>query len=217
MRLQSISAVQMLSSAIAVTTCSALLAGCSLGVASSESTQSAPAQSGAPQSSALPTVDLSTPASFNPKDPGFRIFDPCSELPEDVLKSAGLGKRSEITHPPGANYRFCGFDVESGERFTNSVNLAVNLGTREKAEKIGEPVSRDTGSPIPGVYQYRTMRGEKGKCSSVAQTSGGQFDIQFSDENRKMTEQEVCARSLALLEMLYPIVEGKIRAGSIGN
>ncbi|WP_236684287.1 DUF3558 family protein [Corynebacterium epidermidicanis] len=171
----------------------------------------------AAESPGLPTVDLSTPASFDPKAPGFRIVDPCSEIPDEVLREVGLGERSRITHEPGAQFRFCGFSVESGERFPNRVRLAVNTGTQAKAESVGEAVNLPLRTSIPNVYQYRLAVGDKFTCASVAQTSGGQFDVDFEDRNKKMTEQEVCDRSLALLEKLYPIVEGIARNGSSRN
>ncbi|AKK02712.1 DUF3558 family protein [Corynebacterium epidermidicanis] len=207
--------VQVTSGAIMVTACSVILAGCRLEESLSE--VGTPPSTEAAATAGLPTVDLSTAASFDPKAPGFRIVDPCSEIPEDVLREAGLGKRSEITHEPGALHRFCAFSVDSGERFPDGANLAVNIGTRQRAESVGEPVKLPLITEIPNAYQFRMAKGDKAQCSSVAQTSGGQFSAGFIDRNKRMTEQEVCDRSLALLEKLYPIVEGIARNGSSRN
>lgn len=214
MRPSRISAVQGLSSAIAIAICSVLVSSCSFGAATGDTkSQNDSAQSGASTTS-VPEIDLSAPVTFNPKDPNFRIADPCADIPEEVLREAGLGQRSKITNPPNANYRACGFEIESGERFKNAVHLGVNLGNLEKVRRMSEIHSESVASEIPGVYQYHSMGAPNEECASVAQTSGGQFDVSFKDHNKQMSEEQICAESLALLEKFYPIVEGKLRNGS---
>ncbi|QMV85905.1 DUF3558 family protein [Corynebacterium hindlerae] len=71
-------------------------------------------------------IDAQTPATFNPKDPNFRLFDPCTELDDEVFKKAGLGKRSRFENMPGVDFRVCTFTTGDDSKYFGTVSWAVS-------------------------------------------------------------------------------------------
>ncbi|QTH60445.1 DUF3558 domain-containing protein [Corynebacterium hindlerae] len=162
-------------------------------------------------------IDAQTPATFNPKDPNFRLFDPCTELDDEVFKKAGLGKRSGFGNWPGADFRICTFTTGEDSEYFGSVSVIMNSVNKETVRRTQHLFSESVESEIPGVYQYRLDAESVHECTSTSQTRMGQFEIKVNDLDKKLSDNEVCDQSLAFLENLYPEVEKKIGNGTYRN
>lgn len=202
-----------LSTAITITYLSLSLTSCAT------SADTAPSNGGAPTTGSADTapIDVRTPATFNPKDPNFKLFDPCIELDDEVFTKAGLGKRSRIGNESGEKFKICGFGTPPENKYFGSISVAMNYVDIEAVKKNAEAVYPNVDSQIPNLYQYRIKESWVHDCASVAQTSGGQLDVSVKDFDRVLSPEEVCDQSLAFLEILYPEVEKKIRDGIRGN
>ncbi|MFV8395667.1 DUF3558 domain-containing protein [Corynebacterium hindlerae] len=159
-------------------------------------------------------INAQTPATFNPKDPNFRLFDPCTELDDEVFKKAGLGKRLRFGSEPGADFRLCGFSASEDEAFSGTISVIMNRVNLETVRRKHVVISENASNVIPGVYQHRLDEKSTSECTSTSQTSRGQFEVKVHDLDKALTGEEVCKRSLAFLEILYPEVEKKIRNGT---
>lgn len=207
---QQFTSVWMLSTAIAITYFSLSLTGCT-----TPDADTAPSNGGAPTSGSADTApfDVHVPATFDPKDPNFKLFDPCTELDDEVFKKAGLGKRSRITNGPNADYKLCGFQTAPESRYFGSVSVVMNRVDLETVARNRYLISAEVESSIPGLYFYRLDSESVHECSTVAQTEQGQFEIMLVDEDKVLSPSEVCDESLAILEVLYPEVEKRIKDG----
>lgn len=158
-------------------------------------------------------IDAQTPATFNPKDPNFRLFDPCTELDDEVFKKAGLGKRSRFGNEPGVDFRLCTFTTGDDSKYFGTVSVIMNSVDIETVRKQMFLISESKMSKSGTVYQYRLNESSVHECSSVSQTARGQFEIALTDYDQKLSPSEVCDESVAFLEILYPEVEKKIGNG----
>ncbi|MEJ5996701.1 DUF3558 domain-containing protein [Corynebacterium sp. H130] len=199
-----------LSQAIAITLFTLSLTACT-----TTGADTAPHRGDEPTTGSADTapIDVHAPATFDPKDPNFKLFDPCTELSEETFRQAGLGKRSRIGSNANDPYFLCGFQTAPEAPFFGSVSVVMNKVNLETVERNRYVISKDVDSKIPGVYQYRFDETKIHDCSSVAQTTNGQLEVMIGDLDKIATPNEVCDASLEILEKLYPEVEKKINDG----
>ncbi|MEJ5928431.1 DUF3558 domain-containing protein [Corynebacterium sp. H128] len=200
---------QKLSTAIAITCFT--LASCATTTADTASSSTGEPETGGADTA---TIDVQTPATFDPKDPNFKLFDPCTELPDEVFKEAGLGKRSRFGNEPGADYKICTFQTAPDAGFFGSVSVIMNAIDFDTIQRKMHVIRGTVNANMPGVYQYREAEDQIHDCSSVAQSSGGQLEVTVTDLDKKLSSSEVCDQSLAYLQFIYPEVEQRLNNGT---
>lgn len=207
---QRLGSLRTLSTAIAITYFSLSLTSCT-----PPDADTAPSKGETPATGSADTapIDVHSPATFDPKDPNFKLFDPCTELDDEVFQKAGLGKRSRITNSPSADYRLCGFQTAPASRYFGSVSVVMNSVNLTTVSENRFLIRTDASELIDGVYQHRLEEGSVHECASTAQTRQGQFEIKVHDSDKALSPDEVCEESLAILETLYPEVEKQISNG----
>lgn len=207
---QQIKRMRMLSTAIAITYFTLSLTGCTPPAA-----DTAPSKGEQPATGSADTapIDVRVPATFNPKDPNFKLFDPCTELDDEVFKKAGLGGKTQLGNRPTGDYFTCSFSKLDDSDYFGVVSIATNKVNQQIVEQKTMLISSDVESQIPNVYQYRLSADSDNECASVAQTSGGQLDVSLMTVDPKMSAEQICDESLSFLEILYPEVEKRIKNG----
>lgn len=195
-----------LSTAIAITFFSLSLVGCA-----TLNADTAPRKGDepVPGSADTATIDIHSHPTFDPTDPNFTLFDPCTELDDDVFKKAGLGKRSQLGSESDSVFHTCTFSTGSNSNYFGTVSVSMNSVDFETVKSKNPIVREHASTSIPGVYQYRISDQSNNECASVAQTSGGQLDVLVMTFDKGMGLERICEESLVFLEILYPEVEMK--------
>ncbi|QGU02647.1 hypothetical protein CKALI_08960 [Corynebacterium kalinowskii] len=211
---QRLGSLRTLSTAIAITYFSLSLTSCT-----PPDADTAPSKGETPATGSADTapIDVHSPATFDPKDPNFKLFDPCTELDDEVFQKAGLGKRSRIGDESDGSFHTCTFATDESSAYFGTVSISTNSVDFETVAKKTHIVKTEASQKIPQVYQYRLSEQSKNECASVAQTSRGQLDVLVMSFDKAMSPELICGESLAFLETLYAEVEMKSRNGTRRN
>ncbi|WP_411709547.1 DUF3558 family protein [Corynebacterium sp. LaCa116] len=138
--------------------------------------------------------------TFDRTVPGFRVFDPCSEIPSEVLAELGLEPNSEPERESG--YRSCHFSTKYSQTGQADVLIASDHESIETV-KNGDPII------------FRGLKGEQEEilviedtfirdvsCTSYVETKRGMVSLSWTELSRDVSMNERCQASLDLLKAL---------------
>lgn len=204
-----------LSQAIAITLFTLSLTACT-----TTGADTAPHRGDEPTTGSADTapIDVHAPATFDPKDPNFKLFDPCTELSEENFRQAGLGKRSESTVNESTKFKYCSFAFGSERGFVGQAGIASNVAGIPELRK--SPVFREMPKPgrTPDSAIVYTKAGERDdECSVAISTNQGLLDVTVVDFDRRNSLERLCAMSVELLFSLFPQFEGDQSIGTRTN
>lgn len=123
---------------------------------------------------------------FDPADPSFELFDPCTEIPNGRLEASGLHPEPISVHRE-SGWSFCGFRGSEARYGEASITLASkNLGLDQETIKFtGKPIL--TGENLPLVAFSED--GPLGQyCSAFLETKGGTVKVSFSNLKERSVE-----------------------------
>lgn len=146
----------------------------------------------------IPVLEL---GDFDPAG-GFEVFDPCTEIPPEVLAGAGLGEPvREPSYDRGLSARCSYFSADFGGR-----GFYTLTGDRVPAERIierGFMVAPDADSRITGVYLHHMGSGVPDECSAAVHTNRGRFVVQYTETLTTQSREELCVLAIDKLENLF--------------
>lgn len=123
---------------------------------------------------------------FDPADPSFELFDPCTEIPYGRLEASGIHPEPVSVHRE-SGWSFCGFRGSEARYGEASITLASkNLALGQETIKFaGEPIL--TGENLPLVAYLED--GPLGRyCSAFLETKGGTVKVSFSNRQEGAVE-----------------------------
>lgn len=143
-----------------------------------------------------PTFEL---GEFDPEG-DFELFDPCTEIPAEVLTEAGLGEEiGETTYDRNLS-AMCTFDLSEEVHLPGLISLTGDRNSREKIDERGFMVSSETKSAVPGVYLHVLQEESSDHCSAAVHTTRGRFAVMYDETMTQKTRDELCQVALAHLE-----------------
>ncbi|AJE33768.1 hypothetical protein B842_09595 [Corynebacterium humireducens NBRC 106098 = DSM 45392] len=152
----------------------------------------------APTPEPAPVLEL---GDFDPAG-DFAVFDPCTEIPPEVLAGAGLGERvREPSYDGGLSARCSYFSSAHGGRAFYTLT-----GDRVPVERIierGFMVAPDADTQIPGVYLHHMGAGVPDECSAAVHTNRGRFVVQYTETLTTQSRDELCVLAIDKLENLF--------------
>lgn len=143
-----------------------------------------------------PTFEL---GEFDPEG-DFELFDPCTEIPAEVLTEAGLGEEIGETTYDGNLSAMCTFDLQEEARLPGLISLTGDRNTREKIVERGYMVSSEIESAVPGAYLHVLQEESSDHCSAAVHTTRGRFAVMYDETLTQKTRDELCQVALAHLE-----------------
>ncbi|RNE49599.1 DUF3558 domain-containing protein [Corynebacterium alimapuense] len=139
---------------------------------------------------------------FDPEG-DFELFDPCTEIPSDVLVAAGMG---EAIWEPGYDRDLsvrCGFSAVDYEQNLGTFALTADRNTKEKLFERNLMIAEDIDSSIPGAYLHQLSVGNDSDCHAAVHTERGRFIVNYGEISTDRSLEEICGIALDQLEFLY--------------
>lgn len=122
------------------------------------------------------TGALPPPGEFDPADPDFELFDPCTEIPPEKLQSVGVKTQMKSSYRE-SGWSYCAFN--GGKEYQDAVIALESTVKTIHEVKEGysvDPVRRGVNLPIVS-YKVEGLSGDY--CSSHLQTSRGTLKLSF--------------------------------------
>ena len=136
---------------------------------------------------------------FDPADPNFELFDPCTEVPDDRLVAAGISPERLSNHRE-AGWSFCGFRGTNERYAQASIALATKNLSLEQSTRGFSGGPTLTGESFPLVaFKEEGPLGHY--CSAFLETIGGTVKISYSDLQENSLETS-CENAKRILEDL---------------
>lgn len=145
-----------------------------------------------------PVLEL---GDFDPEG-DFEVFDPCTEIPPEVLAGAGLGEPvREPSYDRGLSAS-CSFFSED-QRLRGFFSLTGDRVPVERIIERGFMVAPDADSRIPAVYLHHMGAGVPDECSAAVHTNRGRFVVQYTETLTTQSREELCVLAIDKLENLF--------------
>lgn len=187
----------------------AVLAGCSLGESHSEDSSEIPSSSSA---AAVPSADA-PPAfhfqsgdlvlgDFTYEEVAGNIFNPCEEISAEEFAAIGFQKDGRLRRAHAKDVIACPISSSEG---SFGVEYAVMGGSANMLDAIQQGGSVETGVSrrIGGAYSYGPIGVDADICYTAVDTVRGQLSVGAGGIMTSYSKQDLCDRSLAILEALY--------------
>ncbi len=137
---------------------------------------------------------------FDPADPSFELFDPCTELPKEHLQAAGLGEQIEDPERK-SGFSFCAF--ESLEDPTGSViGLTSSRQVFKPSATQISSLSDSGGQRMPVVQVESEIFGDM-FCTVGVSTSRGILKVSHSGDQFEDDYQTKCSKAEEILNNFY--------------
>jgi len=148
---------------------------------------------------AEPALEL---GDFDPEGT-FTVFDPCTEIPADVLAEAGLGEAVGEPYDDGNRSAMCSFSGEPSRGLKGVFSLVGDRNPKSKLEELGlilEGVQVD----VPTGMYLHTMPEDLGKdCSVALHTNRGRFVVKYSEALTDQPREHFCEASLFTMTTIH--------------
>ena len=137
---------------------------------------------------------------FDPADPSFELFDPCTELPKEHRQAAGLGEQIEDSERK-SGFSFCAFENLQGS--TGSViGLTSSRQAFKSSTKQSSSLSDGGGRRMPVVQIESEMFGDM-FCTVGVSTSRGILKVSHSGDQFEDDYQTKCSKAEEILNNFY--------------
>lgn len=135
---------------------------------------------------------LPPPGEFDPADPDFELFDPCTEIPPDRLEEIGLEPRIlDYRKEPG--HYFCNF-ASNGRNFSESILVsAASDSTAIDGLELNEDLrQKDETADIEGIHLFNSELFKDSQCNGYLSTSRGTITVGINDVTPQSSAMKRC-------------------------
>lgn len=181
--------------ALALTACTPLIDDPS----SPTAAPAAPETPGAESTTAEPQAATFELGEFDPEG-YFELFDPCTEIPAEVLAEAGLG---EMFGEPRADRDLsvmCSFESRDTSSLPGLITLTGDRNPKSKLVERGYMIDDNPETSVPGSYLHHLGDDFPGACSAAAHSTRGRLIVKYGEISSARSNEELCAIALGHLE-----------------
>lgn len=140
---------------------------------------------------------------FDAEDDGFVLFDPCTEIPREVLDEAGFGDMvSDPSYLPTGSV-LCSFWTQAEDTGWEFVALVADEIPQEHLMDLGFILSEDVPTNVPGVYFHHMGEDTEKTCTAAVETTRGRWSVEFKAGQMAPERKEICALATDYLETIY--------------
>ncbi|MDK8692658.1 DUF3558 family protein [Corynebacterium sp. MSK158] len=137
---------------------------------------------------------------FDPADPSFELFDPCTEIPREHLRAFGLGDQIEDSGQQ-SGFSFCAFDSVEGTGGA-VIGLTTSRQSFDGAEVQIASLSDGGGHSVPIVQIESELFGDM-FCTVGVSTSRGILKVSHSGKRAVDDYEAKCSHAEKLLNKFY--------------
>ena len=147
------------------------------------------------EESSLPPV-----GSFDPEAPDFDLFDPCTEISEESLRRAELGRPEEFLTPTKLDMA-CRFDDYGHSGVFVSVNI---VSTVVSLDDLPSNFVDVPGVAVPdrNWKAFRLAGETETTCRAAVQTQQGTIAVDLYEPTGAVSPSEICEHGFDILESL---------------
>lgn len=145
---------------------------------------------------------------FDRTRPGFKVFDPCVEIPEEIFIQLGMERNSQPEVESG--YRSCHFSKTSSTESVADVSLVSQHEPMKIIREIYPEEFDGTGGSKGPIYTVEDTFIKGVTCTSYVETVRGLFSVSWTEVNSQVSMEYRCNQSRkVLLELLKNEDSGK--------
>ena len=137
---------------------------------------------------------------FDPADPSFELFDPCTEIPREHLRALRLGEQIEDSGQQ-SGFSFCAFDSVEGTGGA-VIGLTTSRQAFDGAEVQIASLSDGGGHSVPIVQIESELFGDM-FCTVGVSTSRGILKVSHSGKRPDDDYEAKCSQAEKLLNKFY--------------
>lgn len=145
---------------------------------------------------AEPALEL---GDFDPEGT-FTVFDPCTEIPADVLAEAGLGEAVGEPYYDGNRSAMCSFRAQDGEQHPGVFSMVGDRNPKEKLEERGARVEEVTSSRTEGVYVHSMPGDTTQDCYAAVHTVQGRFGVAYGEALTGRSWDDMCEVAIGTID-----------------
>lgn len=154
-----------------------------------------------------PSTTLTTPPTqalelgeFDPEG-DFQVFDPCTEIPAEVLEAAGLGESvGEPSYDRNLSARCSFFPLDA--TVSGYFSLTGDRVPKTRIEERGLLLSHEAGTASPGTYLHHMGAEFPDECSAAVHTNRGRFVVQYTEVSTTQGRDTLCEFATEKLETI---------------
>lgn len=148
-----------------------------------------------------PVLEL---GDFDPEG-DFEVFDPCTEIPPEVLADAGLGEAVGEPYYDGNMSVLCSFTSEDPQTL-GVFSLVGDRNSRSKLEERGLILDANPEGGPQGMYLHAMPADIGNDCSAAVHTNRGRFVVKYGEVLTERNRAELCDIAINTLEKTTDIM-----------
>ena len=128
---------------------------------------------------------------FDPADPSFELFDPCTEIPDEALKNMGVGKlEGDVVRESG--FSLCTYSLTDTSQRSGVVGFSSSIRTPADEELL-ELKKPDGDEKLLPVDFVKNELFDDMFCTGGVQTERGYITVSHSGYGFESNLQEKCS------------------------
>lgn len=145
---------------------------------------------------------LPPPGEFDPADPDFELFDPCTEIASERLEEIGLEPKI-LDYRKESGHYFCNI-ASNGRNFSENVlvSAASDSTSFEELELNEELRQKDETADSEGIHLFNSELLKESQCNGYLSTSRGTIIIGINDVTPKSSQLKRCQLAAEIITNL---------------
>ena len=128
---------------------------------------------------------------FDPADPSFELFDPCTEIPDEALKNMGVGKlEGDVVRESG--FSLCTYSLTDTSQRSGVVGFSSSIRTPADEELLELKKSDGDEKLLPVEFVKNELFDDM-FCTGGVQTERGYITVSHSGYGFESNLQEKCS------------------------
>lgn len=145
---------------------------------------------------------LPSPGEFDPADPDFKLFDPCTEIASERLEEIGLEPKI-LDYRNESGHYFCNI-ASNGRNFSENILVSV-ASDSTSFEELGlneDLRQRDETADSEGIHLFNSELFKESQCNGYLSTSRGTIIIGINDVTPKSSQVKRCQLAAEIITNL---------------
>ena len=145
-----------------------------------------------------PVLEL---GDFDPEG-DFEVFDPCTEIPPEVLAEAGLIRRQREPFNDAGRSISCSYDPV-GRDLEGFFVITGDKVPRERVMERGLLIAEGSTPHLPGLYLHHMGSGAADECSAAVHTTRGRLVVDYIELLTTRSRETLCTLAVEKLESVH--------------
>ena len=129
---------------------------------------------------------------FDPADPNFELFDPCTEIPHEVLQNSGVGElEGDVVRESG--FSLCTYSFNETSQRSGVVGFSSSIRTPESEQLLELKKSHSDEKLLPVEFVKNGLFDDM-FCTGGVQTERGYITVSHSGYGFESNLQEKCSK-----------------------